>query len=151
MVTKYILQGGVRWYANCGFSHRSFVLSDRNALRYPPRQHVPTVTNHIKPRMKRLIEKIVFATFIINSLLVLAIILLPVWIITIPDFIDKYIFFLKANPYNFYTFINLAIIIHWVYCLWFLFKYDKYSKSIFLLLFLNFLYAPFYYYRVKIK
>jgi len=24
-VTKYILQGGVRWYANCGFSFRSSV------------------------------------------------------------------------------------------------------------------------------
>jgi len=101
--------------------------------------------------MKRLIEKIVFATFIINSLIVLAIVLLPVWIITIPDFFDKYIFILKTNPYQIYTFINLAIITHWVYCLWFLFKYDKYSKSIFPLFFFNFLYAPFYYYRVKIK
>ncbi|SHG05466.1 hypothetical protein SAMN05444274_1286 [Mariniphaga anaerophila] len=24
-LTQYILQGGVRWYANCGFSHRSSV------------------------------------------------------------------------------------------------------------------------------
>ena len=24
-ITQYILQGGVRWYANCGFSHRSSV------------------------------------------------------------------------------------------------------------------------------
>ena len=24
-ITKYILQGGVRWYANCRFSHRSSV------------------------------------------------------------------------------------------------------------------------------
>jgi len=40
---QYILQGGVRWYANCGFSHRRSCPSDRNALRNPPRQHVPTV------------------------------------------------------------------------------------------------------------
>lgn len=102
--------------------------------------------------MKRLIEKIVFASFIINSLLVISTVLLPVWIIAIPDFFDKYIFFLKTSPYkHFYTFVNLAIITHWIYCLWFLFKYDKYSKSIFPLFFFNFLYAPFYYYRVKIK
>ena len=24
-ITQYILQGGVWWYANCGFSHRSSV------------------------------------------------------------------------------------------------------------------------------
>ena len=24
-ITQYILQGGVRWYANCGFSFRSSV------------------------------------------------------------------------------------------------------------------------------
>ena len=48
-VTQYILQGGVRWCANCGFSFRSSVsFGDRNALRNPPRQHVPTVTANIK-------------------------------------------------------------------------------------------------------
>ena len=43
MVTRYILQGGVRWYANCGFSFEVPCPPDRNAPRNPPRQHVPTV------------------------------------------------------------------------------------------------------------
>lgn len=37
------MQGGVRWYAN-----RSSVLSDRNELRNPQRQHVPNVGKHFK-------------------------------------------------------------------------------------------------------
>jgi hypothetical protein len=41
-VTNYILQGGVRCYAICGFPFRSSVLPDRNAPRNPSRQHVPT-------------------------------------------------------------------------------------------------------------
>jgi hypothetical protein len=35
--TRYILQGGVRWFANCGFSHRRSCPADRNALRNPQR------------------------------------------------------------------------------------------------------------------
>lgn len=40
---------------------------------------------------------------------------------------------------------------NWIYCLRFWYKYDKYSKAIFLLIFPHVLYAPLYYYQVKIK
>jgi hypothetical protein len=49
--------------------------------------------------------------------------------------------------------ITLAIITsaHWFYCLWFLFKYDRYSGSLIWLILFNVIYAPIYYYQVIIK
>ena len=39
---------------------------------------------------------------------------------------------------------------NWINCIVFLFKYDRYSKSLIQLFIINALYAPIYYYRVKI-
>lgn len=56
------------------------------------------------------------------------------------------------NPVNFtFSFLNTVAVFHWGYCIWFLFKYDRYSKSVIPLFFLSVWYAPIYYYRVKIK
>lgn len=40
---------------------------------------------------------------------------------------------------------------HWIYCLWFLSKFDRYSGNLIWLLLFNGMYAPFYYYSVIIK
>lgn len=40
---------------------------------------------------------------------------------------------------------------HWIYCLWFLSKFDRYSGSLIWLLLFNGMYAPFYYYQVSIR
>lgn len=37
----------------------------------------------------------------------------------------------------------------WIYCIWFLNKYDKDSNSLILLLFLNIYYVPFYLFRIQ--
>ncbi|MBI9062102.1 MAG: hypothetical protein JEZ14_08930 [Marinilabiliaceae bacterium] len=60
---------------------------------------------------------------------------------------------LTKNPIFRTIHVILAIgsIINWFYCLWFWNKYDKFSKSGLLLYFPHILYAPFYYYQVKIK
>jgi len=42
---NYILPGGVRWYANCGFHFRSSVLPNRNAPRNPPQQQPTDMTS----------------------------------------------------------------------------------------------------------
>jgi hypothetical protein len=54
-------------------------------------------------------------------------------------------------PYPIQILINTLLLFHLGYCVWFLIKFDRYSKSIFLLGFFNLLYAPIYFYRVKIK
>ena len=46
VVTKYILQGGFGGTPTTDSRIAVPCLSDRNALRNPPRQHVPTVTAH---------------------------------------------------------------------------------------------------------
>lgn len=50
-----------------------------------------------------------------------------------------------------FFFLNILSFANWIYCLVFLFKNDRYSKSIIPLFFINALYAPIYYYRVIIK
>ncbi|TKG90787.1 hypothetical protein EYV94_23270 [Puteibacter caeruleilacunae] len=47
--------------------------------------------------------------------------------------------------------LSICILIHWIFCIRFWHKHDKYSKAIYALIFLNFIYAPFYYYQVRIK
>ncbi|WP_068475499.1 hypothetical protein [Saccharicrinis aurantiacus] len=101
----------------------------------------------------KLIERITYVTYWINIIaVVLYFIGLPVSIIIAPEVFNEIAANKGHNTYN-YLLTILAFIVfgHWVYCLWFLFKYDRYSKSIFPLIFFNALYAPIYYYRVKIK
>jgi len=45
----------------------------------------------------------------------------------------------------------MCSIVNWIYCLRFWYKYDRYSSALFPLIFPNVLYAPWYYYQVKIK
>ena len=100
----------------------------------------------------KLIDRLIFIAFIVNVFQALLIISLPFILINIPNASDKIISNHGENPYNLtFTFLSFISAIHWGYCIWFLFKYDKYSKSIIPLLVLNILYAPIYYYRVKIK
>ena len=100
----------------------------------------------------KLIDRFVFIAFLVNVFQVLFIISLPFILINIPEASDKFFSNHGRNFYNL-TFTILAFVsaLHWGYCIWFLFKYDKYSKSLIPLFFLNVLYAPIYYYRVKIK
>jgi len=96
------------------------------------------------------IAKISYWTTIIFIFFVF--ILMPIIFINIPDSFEKFNDNKGMNPYYLtLSIISFAVIFLWGYCLWFWYKKDKYSKSIFLLLFFNWLYAPVYYYRVKIK
>ncbi len=101
----------------------------------------------------KLIEKIAYISFWINIFFVIFMFIgFPILIIKIPDFLDSLTSNSGKNPLNItLCFLNLIIVFHWGYCIWFLFKYDKYSKSIIPLFFLNCIYAPIYFYRVKIK
>ncbi len=77
---------------------------------------------------------------------------MPFFAIFFPETFDKVFFNDDRTMFNIVaTPLNLIIFFFWGYCIWFLFKYDRYSKSIFPLFFFNALYAPIYYYRVKIK
>ena len=77
---------------------------------------------------------------------------MPILFINVPDFFDAWTENKGRNPINMsFSILSLAVVFHLGYCFWFLFKYDRYSKSIFPLFFLNVIYAPIYYYRVKIK
>ena len=101
----------------------------------------------------KLIDRIAYITFWINIFFILFVfIFMPIIFINVPDSFEYFAANKGLNPYNL-TFIifNLAAVFHWGYCIWFLFKYDRYSKSIIPLFFFNVLYAPIYYYRVKIK
>jgi hypothetical protein len=101
----------------------------------------------------KLIDRITYVTFWINIVAILFYFIgLPIIFINIPDAFDKITANHGHNPYNFaITIFSAIVFFHWIYCMWFLFKYDRYSKSIFPLIFLNGIYAPIYYYRVKIK
>jgi len=101
----------------------------------------------------KLIDKITYVTFWINSVAILFYFIgLPIIAMTIPDAFDKITANKRQNPYNIaMTVVSMVVFFHWIYCIWFLFKYDRYSKSIFPLFFLNAIYAPIYFYRVRIK
>jgi hypothetical protein len=101
----------------------------------------------------KLIEKIAYITFWINIFFVLFIFIgMPVILVKIPGSFDLLTLNKGLNPYNLtFSFLNLGVVFHWGYCIWFWYKNDKYSLSIIPLFFLTGLYAPIYYYRVKIK
>ena len=109
------------------------------------------VSNHKKLTMK-LSDKIGFFTFWINVIAILLWLSIFPSFIVFPDILEKTTANNGFNPIN----ITLCIIffgaaIHWCYCIWFLLKFDRYSLSILPLFFLNILYAPIYFYRVKIR
>jgi len=100
----------------------------------------------------KLFDKIVFASFIVNLIFIISVLFLPAFAILSPEIFDKIFFSDDRAMFNLIAMpLNFIIVFFWGYCIWFLFKYDKYSKSIFPLFFFNMFYAPIYYYRVKIK
>ncbi|MBN1988041.1 MAG: hypothetical protein JW783_01420 [Bacteroidales bacterium] len=101
----------------------------------------------------KLIDRITYVTFGINIAAILFYFIgLPIIVMTIPDAFDKITANKGQNSYNIaLTVISTVVFFHWLYCIWFLFKYDRHSKSIFPLLFFNVIYAPIYFYRVRIK
>ncbi len=100
----------------------------------------------------KLIDKIAFALFIVNLIFLITVVLLPFFALFFPETFDKVFFSDNRSMFNMVaTPLNMIIFLFWGYCIWFLLKYDRYSKSIFPLFFLNAIYAPIYYYRVKIK
>ena len=101
----------------------------------------------------KIIDKITHITFLINIFALLFYLIgIPVIAITNPNLFFKITENQGLNPYNIaMTLLSMTVFFHWGYCIWFLFKYDRYSKSIFPLFFLFAFYAPIYYYRVKIK
>ena len=104
----------------------------------------------------RIKEKLIQFCFLINAFQSLAFIGLFIGIIPfamINPAIPEKIFSLFQNKTFgiIYTSLTLCSFINWLYCLRFWYKYDRYSKAIFLLIFPHVLYAPFYYYQVKIK
>lgn len=101
----------------------------------------------------KLIDRIAYITFWINIFFVIFVFIgMPILFINVPDFFHTWTANKGKNPLNLtFSILNLVVVFHWGYCIWFLFKYDRYSKSIIPLFFLNALYAPIYYYRVKIK
>jgi len=100
----------------------------------------------------KLIERIAYVSFWINIFFVIFVYIgMPILFINVPDFFETWTVNKGRNPLNMtFLILSLAVVFHWGYCIWFLYKYDRYSKSIFPLFFLNVLYAPIYYYRVKI-
>ena len=99
-----------------------------------------------------MLERLAYFSYWISILFIPFVFIgIPILMVNIPNSTD--ILFDKGmNIYKFiYLCFNLIAFFHWGYCIRFLFKYDRFSKSIFPLFFLNFIYAPIYYYRVKIK
>lgn len=100
----------------------------------------------------KLIDKIIYYFFWIHILGILA------QFATIPIFINrpdlmKSIFFGEYRGLMNSIMMPLALIstTFWIYCFWFYMKYDSRSNKWFALLFFNWIYAPIYYYDVKIK
>ena len=60
------------------------------------------------------------------------------------DLIADSIFFHIIFPFL----LSVAMIL-WIYCIWFLNKYDKDTNRLIMLLFLNLYYVPFYLFRIK--
>jgi len=100
----------------------------------------------------KIIEKVAYIGFWINILLIIGLISILFLPLIGIQFFEMVSSNGGNNPLNIlYQVLALFAFIHWIYCLWFLFKYDRYSKSIIPLLIFNVIYAPFYYYQVRIK
>ena len=100
----------------------------------------------------KFIDKIIYYFFWIHILVILS------QFATIPLFISNpelfnSIFFGEYRELMEGVMIPLALIstTFWLYCFWFYMKYDSCSNKWFALLFFNAIYAPIYYYEVKIK
>lgn len=101
----------------------------------------------------KLIDKIAYISFWITILFdVFMFFGMPILFMNMANFMDYVTFKNGINPFNItYSILNYLVFFHWGYCIWFLLKYDRYSKSLIPLLFLSVIYSPFYFYQVKIK
>ena len=99
-------------------------------------------------------KKIAYVGFVCNLLLLI------IYFFGIPlsFFFDKNFIieiFLEDKGMNTYKTLYMVLVLgtffNWIYCIHFLYKNDKYSKSALPLIFFNGLYAPIYFYRVIIK
>lgn len=100
----------------------------------------------------KLIDKIIYYFFWIYLFVILVqLATLPFFIIK-PELMEDLIFGEKRELY-FQILMPFAFIStsFWIYCLWFYMKFDSRSNKWFYLLFFNWIYAPIYYYEVKIK
>lgn len=101
-------------------------------------------------------ERLIHICFLINAVLSIGFIALFVGIIPLaminPKIPEAIFSLFKNKAFEVvHSVLTMCSIINWIYCLRFWYKYDRYSKAIFPLIFLNVLYAPWYYYQVKIK
>lgn len=101
-------------------------------------------------------EKFIHFCFLISTFYLLIVIALFVSFlplaIYIPDFPEQLIAFSKNKAVKIiYILISFCLLFNWIYCLRFWYKYDRYSLAIILLIFPHVMYAPIYYYQVKIK
>jgi len=100
----------------------------------------------------KIIDRFFFICFVLSCvLLAVGLLSMPISIVLFILHVD--LFLLESNPIfiTIHSIIGIGAIINWFYCLWFWHKYDKFSKSGLFLFFPHVLYAPFYYYQVKIK
>jgi hypothetical protein len=101
----------------------------------------------------KILNKLLFIGFVMNLLFLASILAHLIFILANPDLYIKTI----RDPDNYliitilYSILCLPTLFLLVYNIYFLFKYDKYSKSIIPLFLFNIIYSPYYYYRVKIK
>ena len=93
-------------------------------------------------------EKMTRILFVSNILYIIGFFIIP---------FEPKLFFETTNANGINPFVGVLNILailtfaHWIYCLWFLSKYDRYSGSLIWLILLNGIYAPIYYYQVFIK
>ena len=100
----------------------------------------------------KLFDKIIYYFFWIHILgILIQFAIIPLFI-SKPEFVESLFFGDRRELMN-NILIPFALIgtTFWVYCFWFYMKYDSRSNKWFALLFFNWIYAPIYYYEVKIK
>jgi hypothetical protein len=98
----------------------------------------------------KLLDKIVFTSFIITLLFIASVFLLMLFVILFPEIHSLILSnreIISTITIPFY----LIILFFWGYCVWFFYKYDRYSGSLLPLFLLGYFYAAYYYYNVKIK
>ncbi len=102
---------------------------------------------------EKILNRLLFIGFIFHLSFFLIIIGQIIFIFFDSDLFVQ-IFLDKSNNFIFsiaYIILGLPIIFLWIYNIKFLFKNDRYSKSLIPLIILGGIYSPIYYYRVKIK
>lgn len=102
---------------------------------------------------KNLFDKILFFCFYINILFLL----LPFFVFILAIIDSEFVFeFLFNSNNDIFVLVNrliipIPVLFLWAYNIWFAYKYDRYNKAVFFLIFLSFIYSPYYYYQIKIK